>query len=390
VRTGFALAAASYGTRVIGGPLPVDSSETGSISLSCTNKAPVGSRNYVAEVALPGLGTLSGVSSRVWTTKVGSTVASNSSHDIAHINLFNSSMGSLDINGLSSLARAWHDSKGYHASIKSTIASITYTPKDGEPVGLAVPSIGKPVTIPGLLRLSIGVGRKPVTATGAEAVTSVLDIRVFPGGGENEVKAIVGQTKAIIGGGIKSGIFAGIAVGAQAKVLGNLVSVGKTPLQFMPCAGTKGKPILKEVAGVDLGGVLKISGLYAGVQGAQNTKGATARVASHVASVDIGGGALVITGIRGVANVTRRDNKVASNSDGTRVVEILHNGEPVEILGDGLTIPGLAKLQSKIVERTKNVIRVVALRITLLDGSLAVIDLGSAAAGIKGVGKLRR
>ena len=388
VRTAFALVASSYGTRVIGGPLPVNSSETGSISLSCTNKAPISKRNFVAEVDLPGLGTLTGVSSRVWTEKVGRTVSSYSSHDIAHIRLFNSDLGSLDINGLSSLARAWHDSKGFHASIKSNIASITYTNKDGKQTALEIPSIGKPITIPGLLRLSFGVGRKPVTSTGAEAVTSALDIRVFPGG-ENEVKAIVGQTKAVIGGGIRSGLFSGDAVGAQAKVLGNLVSVGRTPLQFMPCPGTKGKPVFKEVAAVNIGGQLKISGLFAGVQGAQSRTKATAMAAAHVAQVDIGDGRLVINGIRGVANATRQDNKVSSNSDGTRILEVLADGQPTQIPIEDLDIPGLVELEENIVERTRNGIKVVALRIHLLDGSLAVIDLGSARVGIKGVGRRR-
>ena len=48
VRTDFGMTATSYGTRVIGGPLPVDSSQTASMSLSCTNKAGINKRNYIA------------------------------------------------------------------------------------------------------------------------------------------------------------------------------------------------------------------------------------------------------------------------------------------------------------------------------------------------------
>jgi hypothetical protein len=388
VRTDFALTAVSYGTRVIGGPLPVDSSETAYQSLSCTNKAGLDKRNHIAAVNLEGLGTLRGVTSRTWTEKTGGTVSSYGSHDIAHINIFNNSMGSLDINGLSSQARAFHDAKGFHAAISSKIASITYTPKDGKPQGLTIPTPGKPVTIPGLLRLSIGVGRQVANAEGAEAVTSVLDIRVFPGT-ENEVKAIVGQVKATIGAGIKSGLFSGNAVGAQASVLGKLANVGKTPLQFMPCVGTKGQPLLKETAGVEIGGLLDVSGLFAGVQAGQNDKVASATGAAHVASVDIGDGRLVVNGIRGVAKVTRKGAKITRSSAGTKVVEVLVDGKSTEILGDGLEIPGLAKLQSKIVERTRTGMKVVALRITLLDGSLAVIDLGSVNLGIKSAGRNR-
>ncbi len=71
-------------------------------------------------------------------------------------------------------------------------------------------------------------------------------------------------------------------------MLGDLVSVGETPLQNMPCKGTEGKPVLKEVAGVNLGDQIEVSGLFAGVQGAQNKKKATGMTAAHVATVNIG------------------------------------------------------------------------------------------------------
>ena len=147
-------------------------------------------------------------------------------------------------------------------------------------MGLDIPTIGKPILIPGLLRLSIGVGRTPTNAHGAEAVTSVLDIRLFPGGGANEVKAIIGQTKATIGDGIKSGLFYGRAVGAQAYVLGDLVTVGQTPLQNMPCKGTEGKPIVKEVAGVEHRRPARGRGLARRRHGAQNNKKSTATSAA--------------------------------------------------------------------------------------------------------------
>lgn len=381
VRTSFGMTATSYGTRVIGGPLPVDSSQTASQSLSCTNKAGVNKRNYIATANLEPF-TLRGVSSRTWTEKVRGTVSSYATHDIAHLNIFDSEMGSVDINGLSSQAHAFHNAKGFHAEISSEIASITYTPKDGEPQGLEIPTPGHPLTIPGLLRLSIGVGREVATRDGAEAVTSVLDLRLFQNT-PDEVKAIIGQTKATIGNGIKSGLFYGNAVGARASVAGDLVSVGQTPLQNMPCKGTEGKPIVKEVAGVNLGDQIVVSGLFAGVQGAQNKKMATGMTAAHVASVNIGQGRLIINGIRGVASVTRKGGKLTRSSEGTKVLEVIADGSPSDIPIEQLDIPGLVELEENIVTRTKNGLEVVALRIHLLDGSLAVIDLGTAVVGIK-------
>ena len=383
VRTPFALTANSYGTRIIGGAVPVDSSQTAYESLSCTNKAGMNKNNYTAQVDLGSLGTAHGVKSRAWTTKVGGVVSSWAEHSVARVTLFNSSFGSLDINGVASTSRAWHDSKGFHTSTESKIASITYTPKNGKPVGLTIPTIGKPITVPGLLRLSLGASDEKHNSDGAQAVASAIDIRVFP----LDTKVIIAQTKATIGSGIKSGIFVGTAVGAQAKVLGNLVGVGATPIEFMPCRGTEGEPLVKQTAGVKIAPLLDISGLYAGVQGAQTNKKASALEAAGVATVNIGDGQLIVNGVRAVASVTRVGNKITRSSEGTHVVEVIVGGTSYPLLDEGIEIPGVAKLEGNIIENTRYGMKVVALRITLLDGSLAVIDLGSVSVGIKGAGR---
>lgn len=52
-----------------------------------------------------------------------------------------------------------------------------------------------------------------------------------------------------------------------------------------------------------------------------------------------------------------------------------------------LEFPGVAKLEAKVVERRKQLTSVVGLRITLLDGTGAVIDLGTAKTGGKRSGR---
>lgn len=386
VPTPYGLVAASFGTRVIGGAVPADSSELSYQALSCTNKAGIDKRNYAAQVDLGTLGVARGVSSRTWTTKKNGVVSSWAEHSVARVNLANSSLGSLDINGVSSTSRAYHDAKGFHSQTSSKIASITFTPTGGKPVGLAIPTVGRPVTVPGLLRLSIGASDEKAHANGARAVASALDIRIFP----LETKVIIAQTKAEISNGIKSGVFLGSASGAKASVLGSLVGVGANPLEYMPCRGTQGKPLFKEVAGVEIGGLLDVSGLYAGMQGSQNNKRANAVGAAHVAKIDIGSGAVVINGIRAVARVTRVGNKITRSTEGTRIVEVLVDGTPYTLPLEDLDLPGLVELQENVVEQTPAGLRITALRIKLLDGSAAVIDLGNVSVGIKGVGKRRR
>jgi hypothetical protein len=383
--TPFGLVAASFGTRVIGGAVPVESSELSYEALSCTNKAGIDRRNYAAQVDLGALGTARGVSSRTWTTKTNGVVSSWAEHSVARVNLFHNSLGSLDINGVSSLSRAYHDSTGFHAQTSSEIASITFTPTNGTPVGIKIPTIGRPITVPGLLRISLGASDKKAHANGAQAVAAALDIGVLPLG----TKVIIAQTKATISNGIKSGVFVGNASGVKANVLGSLVGVGANPQEFMPCRGTQGKPLVKEIAGVKIGGLLEISGLYAGMQGNQTNKRANGVGAAHVAKIDIGGGRLVITGIHAVAEVTRVGNKITRSTDGTKILEIMVDGEPYTLPIEDLDLPGLVELEENVVENTRYGLRITALRIKLLDGSAAVIDLGNVSVGIKGAGKRR-
>ncbi len=72
------------------------------------------------------------------------------------------------------------------------------------------------------------------------------------------------------------------------------------------------------------------------------------------------------------------------NSKGSTVLEIIIDGQSYKIPAIGsLEIPGLVKLQDAIEIRTTNGIKVIGLRVTLLDGTGAVVDLGVASLGIR-------
>ena len=95
----------------------------------------------------------------------------------------------------------------------------------------------------------------------------------------------------------------------------------------------------------------------------------------------------VVRGIVAQANVERAHGDVVRNAAGTTVGEVTVNGETREFPDtDVLEIPGVARLERHIVRRTPNGIQVTALRVTLLDGSGAVLDLGQARLTIRGSG----
>jgi hypothetical protein len=98
-----------------------------------------------------------------------------------------------------------------------------------------------------------------------------------------------------------------------------------------------------------------------------------------VSTVNLGGGQLVVRAVVGKAHVSRTPQGVVTSARGTRLGSVTASGTTLSFPPTGvLEIPGLAKLERRVVTRTAQGIDVIALRITLLDGSGAVIDLGEA------------
>jgi hypothetical protein len=92
----------------------------------------------------------------------------------------------------------------------------------------------------------------------------------------------------------------------------------------------------------------------------------------------------VVNAIKGVAHVKRTSHGVTRNIRGSSIGSITVNGDPQTFPpSDVIEVPGVATLERNVVHKTKIGISVVALRVTLLDGSGAVIDLGTARLSIR-------
>jgi hypothetical protein len=387
VRTPFALAGAAYGTRVSGGDLPAGSDDTAYQRIGCTNIAGDNRSNYEADLTIPGLGKVQGVRSRVWTKRApNGRVSTFSSHSIARLTLASSGLGSLSITGINSVVEAFHQGKRFGTRVvESDLARINFTIA-GQTTSFPIPAPGETLTIPGLAEISLGKAVRRSSSEGANITANVIDIKVIPLG----TRARVAQTNASISSGVKQGVFAGYAAGLEARGLADNLKVGRTPLTVLPCAGTSSQ--LKEIANVDLGPVAQVSGVYAGTRANNRTRVARGTVAGQVAEISLLDGQVVITGIRGVATVTRQGKKLTRSSQGSTVLQITANGQDYSIPPIGvLEIPGLVKLEDAVTERTRFGLKVVGLRVTILDETGAVIDLGVAQVGIRpGVPARRR
>lgn len=381
--THFAMKAAGFGTRIQGGQVPASSDTTGYQVIGCTNKAGIVHKNYEASVTLPGLGVAEGVKTKVWTatSQHGKVVSAYSMHNVAKVRLGQSSIGNLTLNAVNSLSRAYHDGSGFHTTTKTSIGSITVTASGQDPQTVPIPTPDQPVTIPGLATIAIGDSINKHGRHAAYASANAVDITVLATG----TRVRVSHSAAQLYDGITHGIFKGYANGTRGDALATNAKVGPTPLQYIPCQGTRGKVRGKDIAGVNLGDNVIVGAVSTRGMGKQLASKSRGFMQGEVASVNIGGGQLVIDAIRGRANVARYPGgKVVRTATGTTVGAITANGQPQSLPDSGvLEIPGVAKIETHLVKKSHSGITVTALRVTLLDGTGAVLNFGQARLNIK-------
>ena len=386
--TSFGMFANGFGTRVTGGKLPANSGDLGYQTVGCTRKAGHDVSNNTAGAKVPGLGKIGATETRQRTIKSGKTVKVVSDHKIANVVLNNSKLGKVTVEGLSSRSQAWWDGAGFKADATSDIARVIFDPAGPGPKHeLKVPGRDKPLIIPGIAPIGLGNTTERTKSDGAMSYANGIYIKLH--GSDSEV--IVGRSRADINGKVFSGVFGGFGAAVDASALGGKVEVGKNPLTNVVCTGTKGKELSKSLAGVplgDAGSIVKVKGLSSGQRSSQTKTSATGYSYGEVANVNIGKGAIRVEAIRAQANAKYTKGKGTSTStSGTKFGDIYIQDKKVSLeqLRTALSrvdIPGLLKIETNVVtNRSKKLIEVVALRLTLLDateGTKSYVNIGHA------------
>lgn len=381
--TPYAFRAVSYGTRVRGGQIPASSGTTSYQAIACTNRLGTAKENQVATVQLPGLGRLDGVYTTTGTTGSGDAVSSYATHDIGSVALEVPGLLGLQVKAVHTRSVASHDATGYHADTEVSVGRIVLTLAGQPALDLPIPKPDAPVVVPGVLSISLGKEKRVAGATGAIAKADGLVIDVLP----TKTRVQVAHTATKLDQGIQRGLFFGKANATRITALADLVRSGPQPLQVIPCKGTGGETRSKSLAAVSVPGVLQVSAADAAANGSQTKKRAKGFMAASVAHADVLNGTLVLDAIRARAHVVRSLHGVKADTEGTAVGAVRVNGQPMSLEQlDGLELPGVLKVDTNVVTRTGAGIEVVAVRVTLLDGTGAVIDLAHAELEIAGTG----
>lgn len=380
--THFALSASGYATRVLGGQVPAGSDRSAFAVIGCTNRDGLSKTNSEATVDLGGGLSLATTRTRAWTTKKGGTVASWARHSIAKLTLAGTPLGSLALSAISSTSHVWHNGSGFHSTASSSLGSIVLdSPIPGVPdVPFPVPSPGQATTIPGLATIALGTGTTRANANGASATIDAVMVDLLL----TDTQVYLAHSRTMMSPGVTSALYSGGAYASRADLLDGTVTSGRTPSIVMPCQGTDGETVTKSIAHVDLATNVVGRALTASQVGGLTKQGRpTVTETSKVARVNLGG-AVVITAINGSAHVEKTAQGYKRSASGTTPGKVFLNGERQTFPDTGvLEIPGIARIESKIIQRSKSGINVTAVRVTLLDGSLAVINLGFAKAGLR-------
>lgn len=378
--TKFAMLANGYGTRVQGGQLPVQADTTAFEKIGCTNLTGLTNTNFEAHLQVPGLGWINGVTTEVSNQGEGNDVSVTSLHNVAKVVLGEPDLGNLTLTGVNSLSRAFHTSTGFHSETATSIARIAFEPTDGDPQFYEIPTPDQPLVIPGVARISIGSSYSKETSEFARAKADAINIKLL----FSDSRVRIAHTTAELTRGITRGLFNGNSYGSEVTALDENLRSGPTPLSFMPCLGTKGETLGKTMPGLLLADQIVAGAMITQLSSEQNSTRATGFVQAQIESINLGDGQLVIEAIKSRVNVTRlKGGKVISDAKGTGVLSFTSNGEVQEAPLDGFEIPGVLRVETNIVEKTESGIAVTAVRIFLLDGSGAVVNLGHSQLFIK-------
>ena len=187
----------------------------------------------------------------------------------------------------------------------------------------------------------------------------------------------VARSVAKLEKGYKSGIFHGSGVPAKAHVLGELAEIGRVITQVMPCTGTGGQLDASDAADVDLSDQITVDGASARQKGKQTRRKAVGMEGSYVAELNIAD-QLVVEAINSKVNVKRLRNGKLKRSAKASFGALTLGGEPqsLDALGE-LEVPGVAKIQTGLKKKIRGGMRIIGVRVTLLDGTGAVLDFAT-------------
>jgi hypothetical protein len=316
-----------------------------------------------------------------WTSRTGGKTTSSSRATIGSVDIVDPSIGTVTVSGIVSLSQAWHGRHGFHQTSRPTLGSIVLHPLSGDDVAYPIPEPGHSVTIEDAIRVGVGRVKASRTEHGARAELDAVTIRPL---NDTFTRFKLAHSQARLQAGVGAQLYGGIALPGLGHDASGLLESARDSVETVPCVGSGGRLSGGSTSGRTLSDTVVARDVAAYQRSGPDSGGRpTVVVLSKLRKVTIDGG-IEIWGIHGRAASTRARGGYVLSSHGTVVRRVLYNGERVRLLGhDSVNVGDIAVLEPRIVKRSKGTIEVTALRVTMLDGSGQVFDLGYARAVLR-------
>lgn len=369
--TDFTLAASGWSSESRSSDPSARSDRSGLALVGCTRFAGRERSNNTAAVNVPADNSslhVGATTTQASTGKRGATVSTSGQNNVKRVVIGDKSEAALEIEGIRTRARAWHNRSGFHRSHSVKVASVTRYVA-GEPLEVTKIPVnrnlsGRKLRVPGVATITLGMkaGRAAKQFAFGQATALKIESEV------NDSVSRVGRASARIGGGAVAGILGGAAWGSQSTGLGGAASSGRTAFEPLPCVGTNGKFAINSVARASNEDTVHTRDVRSKVKGDQARDRVWGKGISTVKRAGFGSRRLVIRGIRAEGFVAREDGRITRNARGTTLGAIRYEGVQLQTPqpGETLRIRGVARITPRVIDRTRNGIEVTAVRVQLL------------------------
>jgi hypothetical protein len=211
-------------------------------------------------------------------------------------------------------------------------------------------------------------------------VSDALVVTFFP----SKTTVRLAHSAAKLTTGVKRGYFHGFSAATETRSTDKTLQSGPQPLLKMPCLGTGGQVRAKSTTQAGPEGAVETNEAHTRQMSTSTDRAASGFEEASIDSTSVGGGQLVLTGVVGRVNVTRTKDGLTRDIQGTTIGSASVNGQSFALPElDGFTIPGLVRVDTNVVTELPDGLDVVAVRLTYLDGTDRVTDLGHANLSIR-------
>ena len=369
VPTSFGMEHQAFGTKVDRNRA-LASGPTANSVIGCTSLAGLHRRNDVAGVDLSPLLTAGEVDSEGRTSQGDGVVSVVSRNTITQGSLLG---GDVRFSGLSSQARTWHNSTGFHNRVSMDLARLVV---DGNRVDLT--SGQQTINVAGgeltVFQQSTRMRARDASASGV-VLRLVLD---------NGTRVQVGSSYSSMTARV-FGPMSGSTWGSQVQLANGAVRSGRTAFQTMPCPGTRGSVRENTTEGITLPDVVETDAIATHVWGVQRPDLQHGYTQAEIANARLDTLGISLSGIASQANVKRDSGTLTRDARGTHLLDFSVAGVDYRdelTPGVAFAIPGLdTSITYRKVDPIRNGIEVVAVEIVLADDT--VIELGHSSMVIK-------